>query len=49
VQTDRSTFYLCGLSFVDQRFRKYPPLPVLRCSGYERRDETEENPDKPRF
>jgi len=35
VTTERSTFYLCTRSFVDPRFRKYPPLPVLRCIGYE--------------
>jgi hypothetical protein len=31
----RSTFYLCGRSSVDPRFPRYPPLPVLRCAGYE--------------
>jgi len=31
-----STFYLCRLSEVDPRFRRYPVLPVLRCDGYER-------------
>jgi hypothetical protein len=31
-----SVFYLCRLSFTDPRFRKYPPLPVLACSGYQR-------------
>jgi hypothetical protein len=30
-----SAFYLCKLSEVDERFPKYPPLPVLRCLGYE--------------
>jgi hypothetical protein len=29
-----SRFYLCELSEVDPRFRKYPPIPVLRCIGY---------------
>lgn len=29
-----STFYLCRLSEVDPRFRRYPPLPVLRCAGF---------------
>lgn len=29
-----SRFYLCELSQTDSRFRKYPPLPVLRCLGY---------------
>lgn len=31
-----STFSLCKLSFVDPRFRKYPPLPVRQCDGYVR-------------
>ena len=35
----RSTFYMCARSFEDPRFRKYPPLPVIRCIGYERRVE----------
>lgn len=32
-----STFWLCGLAARDPRFPKYPPLPVLRCPGYEPR------------
>jgi len=35
VQSARSTFRLCTRSFTDERFRRYPPLPVLRCIGYE--------------
>lgn len=35
VQSARTTFYLCERSFTDPRFRKYPPLPVIRCAGYE--------------
>ena len=31
----RSTFYMCERSFTDPRFRKYPPLPVVRCEGYD--------------
>ena len=31
-----STFVLCGRSATDARFPKYPPLPVVRCAGYER-------------
>jgi hypothetical protein len=35
IVSDRgSVFYLCQLSFTDQRFKKYPALPVLECSGY---------------
>lgn len=30
-----SRFYLCELSATDPRFRKYPPLPVIRCEGFE--------------
>jgi len=30
-----STFFLCGLAETDRRFPKYPPLPVLRCPGFE--------------
>jgi hypothetical protein len=29
-----SQFMLCKLSETDPRFAKYPPLPVLTCSGY---------------
>jgi hypothetical protein len=29
-----STFYLCRLSEVDPRFRRYPVLPVTACPGY---------------
>ena len=27
-------FYLCRLSERDERFAKYPQLPVLQCAGY---------------
>jgi hypothetical protein len=37
VETNRSSFYLCGRSFDDTRFPKYPPLPVRRCIGYDPR------------
>ena len=30
-----STFYLCALADTDPAFRRYPVLPVLRCSGYQ--------------
>jgi hypothetical protein len=30
-----STFWLCRLAETDRRFAKYPPLPVVRCLGYE--------------
>jgi hypothetical protein len=31
-----SVFWLCELSKIDPRFPKYPRLPVLACSGYQR-------------
>jgi hypothetical protein len=35
VKSDReSVFVQCQLSFTDQRFAKYPRLPVLTCGGY---------------
>jgi hypothetical protein len=38
VETKRgSRFYLCELSFTDPAFGRYPPLPVVRCTGYEPR------------
>lgn len=30
-----SRFYLCGRSRDDARFPRYPPIPVVRCGGYE--------------
>lgn len=44
MHSDRgSTFYLCERSATDPGFPKYPRLPVLKCSGFERisRDERE--------
>jgi hypothetical protein len=36
VKSDRgSVFFLCDRSTSDARFPKYPPLPVVRCIGYE--------------
>ncbi len=36
VRTGRgSEFSLCRLHKTDPRFRKYPPVPVLRCPGFE--------------
>ncbi len=33
-----STFLQCNLSFSDPRFAKYPRLPVMACSGWEKKD-----------
>jgi hypothetical protein len=30
---------MCGLSRTDERFAKYPRLPVLVCSGFLQRDD----------
>ncbi|HYP54797.1 MAG TPA: hypothetical protein VEQ41_00640 [Solirubrobacterales bacterium] len=35
--TRGSTFSLCLRSRADERFPRYPRLPVARCAGYERR------------
>ena len=32
-----STFWRCLLHEADPRFAKYPRLPVVRCSGFERK------------
>jgi len=34
VKSERSAFYLCRLSLTNPEYRKYPPLPVIRCPGY---------------
>jgi hypothetical protein len=37
IESDRgSIFFRCELSLQDPRFPKYPRLPVLQCSGYQR-------------
>ncbi len=37
VRSERgSTFYMCLLARTDPRFTKYPPQPVVVCSGFER-------------
>jgi hypothetical protein len=35
VSSKASTFYLCRKSETDDRFPRYPALPVRRCTGYE--------------
>ena len=38
VESERSSrFLLCGLSETDPQFPKYPRLPVLSCSGYQKK------------
>lgn len=38
VQTTTSVFWRCLLADDDARFRKYPELPVLKCTGHQRTD-----------
>jgi hypothetical protein len=38
IRTTRgSTFSMCERSKADERFPKYPRLPVVECPGWERR------------
>ena len=38
--TRGSTFSMCMRHREDERYAKYPRLPVARCPGYEQRPET---------
>jgi hypothetical protein len=39
VKSSKGTvFVLCGLSQHDQRFGKYPTLPVIECFGFEQKN-----------
>ena len=44
VRTKRSTFSLCLRWKDDDRYPRYPRLPVLRCRGHERRVEAADAP-----
>ena len=35
VSAKGSRFYMCERSRDDERFPRYPPIPVLRCGVYE--------------
>jgi hypothetical protein len=36
ITSDRgSRFFMCRLSLTDPRFRRYPPIPVIACPGYD--------------
>ena len=39
----RSRFYFCERSLTDPAFPRYPRLPVVVCSGFEPRRDTESN------
>jgi hypothetical protein len=42
VRTTRSSFSLCRRWKQDDRYPRYPRLPVTRCPGFERRADDEE-------
>jgi len=43
VRTDKdAVFYQCRRSATDERYRKYPRLPVLQCPGYELKNREEQ-------
>ena len=42
VRTARSRFLLCELSVTNADYPKYPPQPVVRCGGYERKERANE-------
>jgi hypothetical protein len=44
--TRGSTFSLCGLSRVDDRFPRYPRMPVSACPGFRPRDAASGDPDE---
>jgi len=44
VPTSRSVFSRCRLAERDPRFVKYPPVPVLRCPGFESDDRRVRSP-----
>jgi hypothetical protein len=45
IVSDRgSRFYRCERSKTDPRFRRYPPLPVTVCIGYDERACTPSSP-----
>lgn len=42
-----SRFYLCSRSAADPGFRKYPPLPVRECRGFEHDNPPDDQPPSP--
>lgn len=42
--TRGSVFLMCELSKTDERFPKYPPVPIIRCDGYRPPGESEALP-----
>jgi hypothetical protein len=41
-----SRFLLCQLSQTNPAYPKYPPLPVVRCDGYQKKKQTREGVDR---
>jgi hypothetical protein len=41
----RSTFVRCALAEADERFPRYPHLPVLRCAGFTEVDREDVRPE----
>ena len=41
VTPKRSRFLLCQLSTTDPAYPKYPPQPVVRCEGYQEKEQAE--------
>jgi len=39
VSSKGSRFLLCRKSFEDRRYPKYPPQPVVRCAGFDQKEE----------
>jgi hypothetical protein len=37
-----SRFLLCQLSKSDPAYPKYPPQPIVRCGGYQKKEKSEE-------
>ncbi len=42
VRTARSCFLLCELSVTTADYPKYPPQPVVRCDGFQAKNEAQE-------
>lgn len=47
VTTPRSRFWLCLLASTDDRFERYPRLPVRSCEGHEPLPAGEHPPERP--
>ena len=41
VSARHSRFFLCQKSHEDERYAKYPPQPVVRCAGFAKAEQQE--------